>query len=174
MFGFTKAEPDDEADNEGDSEEPVKPTTYRRLTQLSPTVTPIDGSTSNSVAIFTNALTSVYDKKNAYLFAIRSVALCEKEDKVQQADTSHRLIDGNDKEVDLVYYTLTATNAYAKVYTLQARWDTQLAAIITPTGEHRFFFQPNGKEEENTIRYKDIEVDGCKSTYLSLCICRNS
>ncbi|KAE8418943.1 hypothetical protein BDV36DRAFT_308189 [Aspergillus pseudocaelatus] len=139
VFGFTKAEPDDESDEEPGSdegEEPKKPTTYRRLTQLSPTVTPIDARNSDSVAIFTNALTSVYDRKNAYLFAIR-------------------VIDDKDEEVDLVYYTLTATNAYAKVYPLTARWDTQLAAIITPTGEHRFFYQP----DENTIRYRDVEGD---------------
>ncbi|OJJ36008.1 hypothetical protein ASPWEDRAFT_172793 [Aspergillus wentii DTO 134E9] len=135
VFGFTKAEPDDKLKGKKVSpNEPEPPTTTRRLTQLSPTVTPIDKDNSTSVAIFSNALTSVYDGSKAYIFAIK-------------------LKDGETNEVELVYYTLSTRTPHAAVTNLTARWDTQLAAIITPAGQHRYFFQP----DENTIRWKEID-----------------
>ncbi|KAE8347700.1 hypothetical protein BDV24DRAFT_907 [Aspergillus arachidicola] len=146
VFGFTKvdenAKENDGGDggDGGDGDRPVQ----QRITQLSPTTTPIDKDDEGPVkGKFKKPLATIYDltKGEAYLFALRPT---------NKVDT-----------VELIYYVLGDSRPYGRPIPIHARPDSQLDAIIHVTAKkQRYFFQPSGGAEvKNIIRWAEIDSD---------------
>lgn len=150
MFGFTIS-------RDSLSRNPAAPL-QKRITQLSPTVTPIDNDQSYAKSAFTKAFAATYDKQRAYIFAIRLVPEegCSRDGN----DVSPKEEDGN--KVELVYYILSPESPFGHSVPLGAREDTQLAVIFHYNSyTHRYFYQSNDEKKKNMIRWGEIDhTDG--------------
>lgn len=159
VFGFTT--PRDSL-----STNPAAPV-QKRITQLSPTVTPIDNDESYAKSVFTKAFAATCDKQRAYLFAIRLVP----EEKGSRDDNDANPKEDNGNKVELVYYILSLESPFGHSVPLAAREDTQLAVIFhNENNRHRYFYQSNDEEKKNMIRWGEIDNTARKCTPCFFCV----
>lgn len=137
----------------------------KRITQLSPTTTPIDNDESYAKSNFTGAFAATYDTQKAYLFAIRLVS--EDEGSPDDNGIKPKADDGN--KVELVYYILGPASPFGEIVPLAAREDTQLAAVFHhKNNTYRYFYQSNDEKKRNMIRWGEIDETTSKRSPLFL------